>query len=207
MVFHDGVALCVNSLSYTFNNATYSKLKALFTGEGKKEKTQEEDGDTETTETDIEDANIDPDIKKAKQGSKKTEKAEVDKDGYLGFTLPWAFTVSYGVSMFEDQNKQINVRRMRYPYSFTQTLNFSGFLRIAEGWNITFSSGYDFNYRRLSMTTASLSRDLHCFEMSCSVVLRPYSSFNFSFRARASELADALKWDKRSSYSSNIEWY
>lgn len=195
------------NLSYTFNNATYSKLKALFTGEGKKEKTQEEDGDTETTETDIEDANIDPDIKKAKQGSKKTEKAEVDKDGYLGFTLPWAFTVSYGVSMFEDQNKQINVRRMRYPYSFTQTLNFSGFLRIAEGWNITFSSGYDFNYRRLSMTTASLSRDLHCFEMSCSVVLRPYSSFNFSFRARASELADALKWDKRSSYSSNIEWY
>ena len=57
------------------------------------------------------------------------------------------------------------------------------------------------------MTTASLSRDLHCFEMSCSVVLRPYSSFNFSFRARANELADALKWDKRSSYSTNIDWY
>ena len=56
-------------------------------------------------------------------------------------------------------------------------------------------------------STASVSRDLHCFEMSCSVVLRPYSSFNFTFRARANELADALKWDKRSSYSSNIEWY
>jgi len=109
--------------------------------------------------------------------------------------------------MFEDKSKDINVRRMRYPYSFTQTLNFSGFVRIADGWNITFSSGYDFNMKQLSMTTASLSRDLHCFEMSCNVVLRPYSSFNFSFRAKSGELADVLKWTKRSSYSSNIEWY
>ena len=62
-------------------------------------------------------------------------------------------------------------------------------------------------YLARDLQNGSVSRDLHCFEMSCSVVLRPYSSFNFTFRARASELADALKWDKRSSYSSNIEWY
>ena len=96
---------------------------------------------------------------------------------------------------------------MRYPYSFSQSLNASGFIRIADGWNINFTSGYDFEMKRISMTTASLSRDLHCFEMSCSVVLRPYTSFNFSFRARSSELADVLKWDKRSSYSTNIDWY
>ena len=121
--------------------------------------------------------------------------------------MPWSFTVSYGITMSEDRSKPINVHSMRYPYSFTQTMNFSGYVRIAEGWNISFSSGYDFNYHQLSMTTASVSRDLHCFDMSCNVVLRPYSSFNFTFRARASELADALKWDKRSSYSSNVEWY
>ena len=83
----------------------------------------------------------------------------------------------------------------------------SGNITLAKGWNINFSSGYDFNYKRISMTTASLSRDLHCFEMTCSIVLLPYSSFNFSFRARAAELADALKYEKRSSYSSNIDWY
>ena len=121
--------------------------------------------------------------------------------------MPWSFTVSYGITMSEDRSKPINVHSMRYPYSFTQTMNSSGYVRIAEGWNISFSSGYDFNYHQLSMTTASVSRDLHCFDMSCNVVLRPYSSFNFTFRARASELADALKWDKRSSYSSNVEWY
>ena len=194
------------NLSYTFNNSSLNKLRNLFTGKKNEEKEDLDVSDDEDSE-DLEDANLDPDIKKAKKGGKKKEKAQVDKDGYLSFSMPWSFTVSYGISMFEDRSKQIKVRNMRYPFSFNQTLNFSGFLRIAEGWNITFSSGYDFNFHRLSMTTASLSRDLHCFEMSCNVVLRPYSSFNFSFRARANELADALKWDKRSSYSSNIEWY
>ncbi len=192
------------NLSYTFNNETLSKL---FSRRSDRSTASNEETDTDT-DTDAEDANIDPDLRNAKKGGKqKKQKAKVDEDGYLRFSLPWSFTVSYGISMAEDRSKQINVRRMRYPYSFTQTMNFSGYLRIAEGWNISFTSGYDFNYHELSMTTASVSRDLHCFEMSCSVVLRPYSSFNFTFRARANELADALKWDKRSSYSSNIEWY
>lgn len=192
------------NLSYTFNNETLSKL---FSRRSDHSTASNDETDTDT-DTDAEDANIDPDLRNAKKGGKqKKQKAKVDEDGYLRFSLPWSFTVSYGISMAEDRSKQINVRRMRYPYSFTQTMNFSGYLRIAEGWNISFTSGYDFNYHELSMTTASVSRDLHCFEMSCSVVLRPYSSFNFTFRARANELADALKWDKRSSYSSNIEWY
>ena len=192
------------NLSYTFNNETLSKL---FSRRSDRSTASNDETDTDT-DTDAEDANIDPDLRNAKKGGKqKKQKAKVDEDGYLRFSLPWSFMVSYGISMAEDRSKQINVRRMRYPYSFTQTMNFSGYLRIAEGWNISFTSGYDFNYHELSMTTASVSRDLHCFEMSCSVVLRPYSSFNFTFRARANELADALKWDKRSSYSSNIEWY
>ena len=192
------------NLSYTFNNETLSKL---FSRRSDRSTASNDETDTDT-DTDAEDANIDPDLRNAKKGGKqKKQKAKVDEAGYLRFSLPWSFTVSYGISMAEDRSKQINVRRMRYPYSFTQTMNFSGYLRIAEGWNISFTSGYDFNYHELSMTTASVSRDLHCFEMSCSVVLRPYSSFNFTFRARANELADALKWDKRSSYSSNIEWY
>ena len=121
--------------------------------------------------------------------------------------MPWSLTFSYGITMRENTQAKINERRMRYPYSFTNTLSCSGFIRIASGWNISFTSGYDFNYHDLSMTTISLSRDLHCFEMSCSVVLKPYTSYNFSFRARSSELADALRYEKRSSRSTNIDWY
>ena len=195
------------NISYTLNN---QKLRQLFDRlRGRRSETPAAQSDTETDEeVPLEDANIDPELRRARQGGeKKKEKAKVDEDGYLVFSMPWSLSISYGISMFEDRSKQINVRRMRYPFSFTQSLNFSGYLRIAEGWNISFSSGYDFDFHEISMTTASLSRDLHCFEMSCDIVLHPYSSFNFTFRAKANELADALKWDKRSSYSSNIEWY
>lgn len=195
------------NLSYTFNNQTWSKLKDLFHGR-RKSTTLNEDTPSDSDTPDTEDANIDPDLKASQRGdNKKKEKAKVDADGYLSFSIPWSLSLSYGITMAEDRTRQINVRRMRYPYSFTQTLNASGYIRISDGWNISFASGYDFEMHKLSMTTMSLARDLHCFEMSASIVLKPYSSFNFTFRARASELADALKWEKRSSYSSNVEWY
>ncbi len=196
------------SLSYTFNNQTWSKWMDFFHGRKKKSSDSEDATVAADDDLDTEDANIDPDLKASqKSEGKKKQKANVDDDGYLTFSIPWSLSLSYGITMGEDRSKQINVRRMRYPFSFTQTLNASGYIRIAEGWNISFSSGYDFEMHKLSMTTMSLSRDLHCFEMSASVVLKPYSSFNFTFRARASELADALKWEKRSSYSTNVEWY
>lgn len=196
------------NISYTFNNETFKKLWGKVTGEDKEQDTPPTE-ETEDGYESIDDANIDPDIKEAREAGKntKTERGTVDDDGYLAFKIPWSITFSYGITMSEDRSKPIRVSNMRYPYKYTQNLNFSGYIRIADGWSISYSSGYDFNYKKLSMTTASLSRDLHCFEMSCNVVLRPYSSFNFCFRARASELADALKWDKRSGYSSNIEWY
>lgn len=196
------------NLSYTINNQKLKQLFSKLTGRGGSSKPQKSESEDESESADVEDANIDPVLKKNRSaGGKQQEKAKVDEDGYLVFSMPWSLSFSYGVSMYEDRSKAINVRRMRYPFSFNQTLNVSGYLRIAEGWNISFSSGYDFDFHQVSMTTASLSRDLHCFEMSCDLVLRPYSSFNFTFRARANELADALKWDKRSSYSTNIEWY
>ena len=193
------------NLSYTFNNETFRKLFGWGKGSSEDENGQNE----EDTEEDVGDTNIDPERKKAEQAGarKEPEKAEVDEDGYLKFKLPWSFTVSYGVTMSENTSGRIDVKKMRYPYRLTHTLNFSGNIRISDGWNLNYSSGYDFNYHRLSMTTASISRDLHCFSMSASVVLSPYTSYNFTFSANASELADVLKWKKQSSYSSNIEWY
>ena len=126
----------------------------------------------------------------------------------MNFSLPWSLSFGYGVTMREDTDvKRFNYNTMRYPYKFTQNLNMSGNIRLSDGWNISFSSGYDFENKKISMTMASLSRDLHCFNMSCSVVLAPYTSYNFSFRCNASTLTDALKYDKRSSYSNAVQWY
>ena len=201
------------NLSYTFNNQTLKKLLGLrdklSNRFGSRSDTDDEDEDDDEYEDEADPSmqNVDPDRRKGMTGAKRRAKADIDEDGYLKFQMPWSLNVSYGVNMREDTSAPINPKRMRYPYKFTHTLNFSGNISIAEGWNISFSSGYDFNYNKLSMTTVSLARDLHCFSMSCSMVITPYTSFNFLFAAKAGTLADALRWKKQSSYSSNVDWY
>ena len=189
------------NLSYTINNDTFRKLF------GKKDKKSNEEGEEEEDETDPEAQNVDPDRAKARNSAKSDDKQGLDEDGYVKFQMPWSLTVSYGVSLRENTGGHFHMSRMRYGYKLTHTLNFSGNLRISHGWNINFSSGYDFNYKRMSMTTASVNRDLHCFSMGCSMVIAPYRSYNFTFACNAGTLADVLRWKKQSSYSSNIEWY
>ena len=198
------------NLSYTLSNEKVNNLIKWLRGERpnkKKDTEKQEDEDDESGEVET---NIDKSLEAGKHGaqSKKGDKAETDEDGYMLFSLPWSLSFGYGITMREDTDvKKFNYDTMRYPYKFTQSLNMSGNIRISEGWNISFSSGYDFESKKISMTTASLSRDLHCFNMSCSVVLSPYTSYNFSFRCNAATLTDALKYDKRSSYSNAVKWY
>ena len=199
------------NISYTFNNQTLKKLLGLRDKLSSRFSSSSVDDDEEDDEEDDEMdptmQNVDPERRKAMNGAKNRTTATTDDDGYLKFEIPWSLSISYGISMRENTSAPINPRRMRYPYKFTQTLNFSGNVRISEGWNTTFSSGYDFNYKKLSMTSITLSRDLHCFSMSCSMVVFPYTSFNFLFACKAGTLADALRWKKQSSYSTNVEWY
>jgi hypothetical protein len=197
------------NLSYTISNDKISKIFKWLRGERDNNK-EKDDKESEIDDDNNIETNIDPDMEKAKHGAKKQNAglAETDEDGYMPFSLPWSLSFGYGITMREDTDvKKFNYNTMRYPYKFTQNLNMSGNIRLSDGWNISFSSGYDFENKKISMTTASLSRDLHCFNMSCSVVLSPYTSYNFSFRCNASTLTDALKYDKRSGYSNSVQWY
>ena len=197
------------NLSYTLDNTKIANLFKWLRGEKVEKKKGKEEDDDDEYDNEVE-TNIDHDMEKGKHGAKKQNagKAETDEDGYMAFSLPWSISFGYGITMRENTDvSKFNYHTMRYPYKFTQNLNISGNIRISDGWNISFSSGYDFENKRISMTTASLSRDLHCFNMSCSVVLAPYTSYNFSFRCNASTLTDALKYDKRSSYSNAVQWY
>ena len=192
------------NFSFTLNP---EKLKKWFGHKDDKEDDKVE-GDSDGPDTDIE-SNMDDNLEKGKHAAKKKRGniAETDDNGYMRFNMPWSLTIGYGITMRENTAGRFNTKTMRYPYKFTQTLNFSGNIRISDGWNINFSSGYDFENHAMSMTTASLSRDLHCFNMSASVVLAPYTSYNFTFRCNASTLTDALKYDKRSGISNAVQWY
>ena len=189
------------SSSYTLNNDTFKKLfgKKEEDKKNKDNKGKEENEDEETEEETEEQNN--------NSNMRKTEKASVDSDGYLAFKLPWSVSLSYSYSIREDRSKDINIKTMRYPYSLTHSLNVSGNFKIGSRWNMTYSTGYDFTSKEMSMTTLNITRDLHCFNMSCGLVFGPFTSYNFSIRANSSMLTDALKWDQRSNTGSAVTWY
>ena len=189
------------SFSYTLNNDTFKKLFGKKDEDEKnKDKEGKEGGEDEETEEETEEQNNNSNMR-------KTEKASVDSDGYLAFKLPWSVSLSYSYSIREDRSKDINIKTMRYPYSLTHSLNVSGNFKIGSRWNMTYSTGYDFTSKEMSMTTLNITRDLHCFNMSCGLVFGPFTSYNFSIRANSSMLTDALKWDQRSNTGSAVTWY
>ena len=192
------------SFSYTLNNDTWKKWfgpkEDSNSGKDKNKGNENEaleQYDDENTDGEEED----------KSGLRKTEAAAIDPDGYMAFKMPWSLSLSYSYSISEDRSKEINKKTMRYPYAVSHSLNVSGNIKLGSRWNINCSSGYDFNTKEMSMTTVNISRDLHCFNMSCGLVFGPFTSYNFSIRAASNLLTDALKWDQRSNTGSSVTWY
>lgn len=183
------------NFSYTFSNNTLKEWRERidkFRNRGEEEREEGENTETDSTPA---------------SGRRQGGDANVDDDGYLDYSLPWSFSVSYGITMREDRNRPINVERMRYPFGFTQNMNMSGNIKLTNKWNLNFSSGWDFVNKDFTTTTMSVSRDLHCFSMSCSMVLSPYKSYNFTVRANSNMLSDVLKLKKRSSSRNTVTWY
>ena len=195
------------NFSYTFSNTTFkewrSKWRSLFHGISDEEEEESDEFDENPNADKRGSATSAPSAPKKGAGGA----APVDEDGYVSYSLPWSFSISYGITMRENTQAPINVERMRYPWKLSHSLNMSGNMKLTNKWNMSFSSGWDFNYHDFTTTTMSVTRDLHCFNMSCSVVLKPYTSYNFTVKANSSMLADLLKVKKRSSYNSYVNWY
>ena len=190
------------NFSYTFSNNTLNDWRNKWNNLFNHENQEDEDDEEEYNENPNADRSA-----RAQSAPDKGGSAAVDEDGYVKYSLPWSLSFSYGISMRENTAAQIDVKRMRYPWKLSHSLNMSGNMKLTNKWNINFSSGWDFTYHDFTMTTMSVTRDLHCFNMSCRIVLKPYTSYNFTVRANSSMLSDLLKVKKRSSYNSYVNWY
>ena len=185
-----------SSFNYTFNNDTWKKWFGPKEDEKDKDKKESEDGDGEDSEG-TEDGTT----------TKKVEKAQADPDGYQVFKMPWSLSFSYSFNIREDKTKPINRYSMRYPFTYTHNINMNGNVKISNNWSLSFNSGYDFQAKEITQTSCTISRDLHCFNLSAS--LSPFGRwkyYNVTIRANASILQD-LKYEQRSQTQSNIQWY
>lgn len=187
------------SFSYTFNNDTFKKWFG-----GKSEEEDKKDG----VEGNEEDDDMNDEAEENAIPKRKKVKATTDADGYQTFKMPWSLSLNTGFSISEDRSKPINKKTMRYPYKISfNSLGINGRLKLTNKWDISMSTHYDFDAKKISQASMNITRDLHCFTMTATVSPFGFNKYyNFTIRAGSGILQD-LKWEQRSQTQSNIQWY
>ena len=104
---------------------------------------------------------------------------------------------SYSVNVAQDRQK-FNTHRREFEYMFTQNLSFRGQLQPTPNWTFSFDANYNFDLKKLTGMTINITRDLHCWSLTASVIpLGAYKSYNLVIGVNASLLRD-LKWEQHS---------
>lgn len=186
------------SFSYTFNNDTFKRKK----NENNNNRGNEEDFPPD--EDNEHESFADLASRKRQERGKSDSGDTSDSDGYAGWEVPWSLSVNYSVSYGYGE---FDYNRLEYKGRWNQNLSFNGNIRPTKNWNLSFSASYDFNLHKLAYMNCTVSRDIHCFTMSCSFVpVGPYKSYNFHIAVKSSLLKD-FKYDQRSRSSNGIQWY
>ena len=214
------------SFSQTLNNDSFSSgiLGKLFgggRGDNKKSKRKSSDidmmgmdeyGQYDPNDPFYEEDEMEVENENNKKGGlfsrKKQSTGEYDDDGYYNTTIPWSLSFNYNISMGYDQQK-FDIEKKEYKYKFTHALSFNGNMQPTKNWRLNFTATYDVEFKKISYMTCTISRTMHCFQMSASVIpIGPYKSYSFSISANSSMLKD-LKYDQSSTpYNSGGSlWY
>ena len=121
---------------------------------------------------------------------------------YMNPNIPWSLRIGYNYSF--SRSYQYSNERLQVKDNHTQTVSLSGNLRLTKALDMNFNTGFDLTKMKMSTTQVSATYDLHCFTMSISWVPNgQWESWSFRFAAKASALADILKFKKASSYWDN----
>ena len=180
------------SFSYTFNNDTFRRKKAA-------DQTKETKQPAERRE------NLDNEEEDEENDTRTGPTTDLELiDGYAKWNCPWNLTVNYSLSYGYGT---FNYKKLEYNGKWTQNLSMNASIRPTKNWAITASASYNFDLHKIAYMNCSISRQMHCFEMSASFVpVGPYKSYNFHIAVKSSILQD-VKYDKHSSMSNGITWY
>ena len=122
-------------------------------------------------------------------------------NAYYDFSIPWNigfnYVISYGISY-------VNNGTTGYKRNVSQTIGFNGSVNLTPKTGISFTTGFDIQNRKLTTTSISITRDLHCWQMSFVwIPFGTHKSWSFNIGVKAASLAD-LKYDKSQSMYDNL---
>jgi len=116
-----------------------------------------------------------------------------DPGAYVDFNVPWNLSFNYNFSYNNNYTST----------SVANTLMLSGDVNLTQKWKIQYNTNYDFRAMKLAVSSFSIYRDLHCWDLSVQwVPFGLYKSYNVTLKVKAAVLQD-LKLSKRNDYTSN----
>lgn len=119
---------------------------------------------------------------------------EINYAAYVDFTIPWTLGIDYNFRYTKpyDESNIIQSVRVRGDFSLTPK------------WKIGFNSGFDFKRMEVTTTNLNIHRDLHCWEMTVSMVpFGTYRSYSFTINIKSAILKD-LQYEKGDTWYDNF---
>ncbi len=124
-----------------------------------------------------------------KKDNDKSEK-EDDAENRDFYSVPWNLNANYSLNYNKGQQSSAFA-------DTTQSLTFSGNIKITKKWKIGFRSGYDFDEKELTYSSVDIYRDLHCWELLFNwIPIGFHQSYTLTIRVKAAALRD-LKYEKK----------
>ncbi len=117
---------------------------------------------------------------------------------FVDFNIPWSVSISYSL-YFREQFKE---DYSGFEKIFTSSASFNGSFNLTPKWNFSLQGYYDFDTKMLQTLQMSVSREMHCWQMSINVApVSPYRYFNITISPKAGVLQDLRINRTRSFYT------
>lgn len=84
---------------------------------------------------------------------------------FVDFSIPWSVNFSYSLRF----QKAFFRPTKSFKTNFNSDLNFNGTLGLTPKWQLALSGNYNLTTKELGLVTMSVSREMHCWQMSISI--------------------------------------
>jgi hypothetical protein len=117
---------------------------------------------------------------------------------FVDFNIPWSVSLSYSLNFYE----QFKSDYSGFEHKFTSSASFSGSFNLTPKWNFSMNGFFDFQTKKIQTFQMSISREMHCWQLSINVSpTPPYKYFSFTISPKSSLLQDLKINRSRSFYT------
>ena len=134
---------------------------------------------------DLNDAMADPQLMGDQQ--RLLEYMRQNPSEFVDFNIPWTINISYALSFYQRFKSDFS----GFEKEFSSNISFNGSFSLTPKWNFSVNGFFDFDTKKLQQLTLSISREMHCWQMSINVApVGLYRFFNITISPKASILQD-----------------